>query len=290
MRELFYSQPCTMEETFELLLKYGRDACVTAGGTDVVVNLRSKRISPKAIIQLRKVRELDENIQWSDQAIEIGALVTLSQLAEHTRIKRTLPALAQAANCVGSKQIRNRATLAGNICNASPAADTAPPLLVYNASVRLVSSRGERILPLDEFFKGPRKTTLFQGEILKSIVLPTPQADSASVYLRLSRRAGVDLSSMGTAVLAIATGEVRIALGAMGPVPLRAHAVEKLLAGKAEDEQAVENALNEMVKETSPITDIRASKEYRLEMAKVYTRRAIQEALNQLKNNQRSFQ
>ena len=280
MQKLYYIEPQSITEVFQLLNTYGKKACVFAGGTDVIVNIRSNRVEPEIVIQLKKVAELNRDIEITDQGLKIGSLSTLSEVVKNGHINRWFPALAQAADSVGSVQIRNRATLAGNICNASPAADTAPVLMLYNSLVSILSEKGKRYVPVTEFFLGPRKTVLGQGEIVESIVLPVPQMKYGSAYLRMSRRKAVDLSSLGVGVLVGESGEVRIALGAVGPKPFRAYKAEMLLKGNLYDEKAVEYALNAVAEEAGPITDLRASKEYRLEMMKEYTRRALQKALN----------
>ena len=276
-----YYAPEHLDELFGLLDTYGNKAVVMAGGTDVVVDIRTKRIMPDAVIQLKNIAELNSEIDLQQGEIKIGALATLSEITANKSINTYFPALVQAAGSVGSKQIRNRGTLAGNICNASPAADTASPLLLYDAKVCIAGKDSKKSVPIGEFFVGPRKSVLAQGEIVEGIVIPVPKVLYGSCYLRLSRRKGVDLSMLGVSAMATEAGELRISLGAVGPKPIRAYQTEKILFGLA-DEKKLDEAMALLQSETSPISDLRASKEYRQAMIAAYAKRTIKGALSDL--------
>ncbi|RNB88483.1 xanthine dehydrogenase family protein subunit M [Brevibacillus nitrificans] len=272
MIEFSYSEPDSLVELLEMLEEGGNTAALLAGGTDLVNHIRIGKRTPSKVISLKSVRELNHEITFCQDGIMIGALTTLSAIEKHSVVRERFPALAEAVNKIGSTQIRNKGTLVGNLCNASPAADAIPALLIYNAVIHIVSKKERRTVPIEAFMKGPGKTDLQQGEIVESIFVPNPPANSGSCYLKSSRRDGADLTIVGAAALVALSGEVRIGLGAVAPVPFRAHAAEKMVR----DEQVnLDAALDEAVKQANPISDLRASREYRLAMIKTFTRKAI---------------
>ncbi|GED29265.1 FAD binding domain-containing protein [Brevibacillus centrosporus] len=272
MIEFSYSEPDSLVELLEMLEEGGNTAALLAGGTDLVNHIRIGKRTPNKVISLKSVRELNHELTFCQDGITIGALTTLSAIEKHSVVREMFPALAEAVNKIGSTQIRNKGTLVGNLCNASPAADAIPALLIYNAVIHIVSKKDRRTVPVEAFMKGPGKTDLQQGEIVESIFVPTPPANSGSCYLKSSRRDGADLTIVGAAALVALSGEVRIGLGAVAPVPFRAHAAEKM----ARDEPVnLDAALDEAVKQANPISDLRASREYRLAMIKTFTRKAI---------------
>jgi carbon-monoxide dehydrogenase medium subunit len=223
-------------------------------------------LRPVTVVDLKKVSELRTGIVERDSLLRIGALTTMTALIRDSRVRRHFPALVQAASVVGSVQIRNRATLAGNICNASPAADTAPPLLVYGATVSIAGTAGCRSVPVGDFFTGPGRTVLQRGEIVESIDLPLPPRGLRAAFGRVTRRRGVDLATINLCCASEESGAVRLAYGAVGPRPF-------LVQGQTEEE-AMERALAE----ASPISDVRGSREYRLAMLQVMTRRLLESA------------
>ena len=207
----------------------------------------------------------------------IGATVTLNEISDSKVVQRNYPILAEACKTVGSYLVRNRATLVGNICNASPAADTAPPLLVLDAKVNIVGSDGEKTVPLNQFFVGVKKNILKKEEVVISVTIPPLRDKWTGVYLKQGRRKDVDLATVGVAVVCI-RDEIRIALGAVAPIPVRVFKTEELLKGKIIDEPLLEEIARSALAEVSPISDIRSSKEYRKEIVKVLIRRAILQA------------
>ncbi|NJN97702.1 MAG: xanthine dehydrogenase family protein subunit M [Anaerolineales bacterium] len=288
MNTFQYARPETVAETLVLLHKYGSEASLLTGGTDLLVRLRKGRTRPRLVIDLKRVLDLRSDIRGDDSFLEVGALAVLADVIQDERVQRYFPALGEAAGTVGSVQIRNRATLAGNICNASPAADTAPALLVYGARVNLVGSNGHRRIPVNEFFVKPGQTALQQGEIVVSIELPLPQQPVGASFVRLTRRRGVDLATVNACCLVDAAGSTQFAYGAVGPRPFLVVDESGCLADPKADEQQKDQVLKQLVAQASPISDVRASRQYRQAMLLVLSRRALQTALSRLSANENS--
>jgi CO/xanthine dehydrogenase FAD-binding subunit len=245
-----------------------------AGGTDLIVRLRRGHVRPTLVIDTKGVRDLHNEIVSIDGGLRIGARVTMTSIVGDPRVREHFHALVEAASVVGSVQIRNRATLAGNICNASPAADTAPALLVYGAVVNVLGSAGARRVPVAEFFTGPGTTVLAPDEIVASIDLPVPDGPVGAAFGRLTRRRGVDLATLNVCCLVNPSGAARIALGAVAPRPLLVQ----------EDSDAA--MVDRVVAHASPISDVRASREYRAAMLPVFIRRTLQIAADRLQRAQ----
>jgi len=283
MKKFDYLKPNTLEEALSLLNQYGDRAKMIAGGTDAIVMNRQKKISPDVFISLRGIPGLDQ-IEFNG-IFKIGALVTHRTIEQSELIRKGLPVLAGASSVLGSVQVRNVATIGGNLCTASPSAETAPSMLVYEAEAHLVSQNGERRLSLESFFVGPGENALDKKEILKGILLPSPPPNSVGAYLKLGRRKSVDLSVVNVAVLLTLdpkTGiceRARIALGAVAPTPLRAKETEKFLEGNLLDDGIIRKAGDCAKQECSPITDIRGSADYRREMAGVLVEKAIRQSM-----------
>jgi CO/xanthine dehydrogenase FAD-binding subunit len=274
-----YLRPDSLDALLALAHDHGSAATLLAGGTDVMVRLRKGHWRPSVVIDLKKVTALPSEIAVIPGAIRIGARTVLTDIVGSAAVRRYFPALIEAALVVGSAQIRNRATLVGNICNASPAADTAPALLVYDASVNIVGRSGARRTSLDDFLAGPGHTTLARGEIVHSIDLPLPAAWSGSAFARLTRRQGVDLAIVSVCCLVLESGDVRFGFGAVGPRPFLAG--ERL--EEAGTQEARDAAIGRMCSAASPISDLRASDEYRRAMIPVLARRALGVALRRLR-------
>lgn len=274
--EFEYRNPTHISDLFTMLEQYGNSAAMLAGGTDLVNHMRIGKRSPHQILELKNIKELSREIKYDENGVTIGALATLADIETDSMIRKLYPAIAESANKVGSKQIRNRATLVGNICNASPAADTAPALLIYNAEVNIISRHGRRSMSVESFITGPGKTALKQGELVESIYVPNPQNLSSSCYIKLARREGADLTTVGVAVLLSEHGEVRVGLGAVAPVPFRAYSAERLLSNGLDDPISLEKGLEAAMHQANPISDLRGSREYRLAMIKALTRKALE--------------
>ena len=226
MKEFEYLRPTTLDGALELLDRHGAEAKPVAGGTDVIVNAKRGKKVPKVLVSLRAVQELRYIRQEGDNLL-IGALTTLRDLEKSELVADKLPALADAAGNMASVQIRNVATMAGNIVNAAPSADTAPPLLVSGARVKLVSTSGERLVPLDGFFTGPGQTAIQAGELVKEFQIPLPAGPYGQAYWKHSRRKAMDLAMVSVAVHLELEDDLetcrlaRIALGVAAPTPIR---------------------------------------------------------------------
>lgn len=282
MHHFKYAEPQTIAEAIDILNEYGDLAKILAGGTDLITQIKTGKCLPAVVVNIAKIRELSWSIQQLGTEIRIGALTTLADVAKSDIIRKHFPALAEGADAIGSKQIRNKATLVGNICNASPAADTLPPLLIYEANVHVAGPNDrKREIPLEDFITGPRRTVLQRDEMVQSIVVPIGNINR-SAYLKLSRRDGVDLAIVGTAVYADTSREIRIALGAVGPKPFRAREAEEWLKESKLDCNSINQAADKAAQQANPITDLRGSREYRLAMIKVQTRNTIEKVLSQL--------
>ena len=253
-----------------------------AGGTDLLVRLKSGRIAPEAVIDIKAIPEIQGSIDRVGESFIIGALTLMADLEADPAILQTYPALAEAVHNVGSVQIRNRATIAGNLCNASPAADSAPALLIYNAAVVCLSPRGERTLALQDFITGPGRTALAADEIVKQIILPIPPDNQAAAFARLTRRKGVDLATINLCCQVNANGLTRFVLGAVGPVPVVVEENEGLLTSPDASDADKKACIESLMQKATPITDVRASKEYRQAMLAVLGYRVLVTALKRL--------
>lgn len=285
MNSFNYYSPKTIQQAFALLNEYGRDAKVLAGGTDLLVRIKIGRATPRAVIDVKGVSELQSYIEKSEGIVHIGALTTMATIQYDSIIIQNFPAIVEAVSNIGSVQIRNRASIAGNLCNASPAADSAPSLLIYGAQVKLISPRGERILSLPEFILGPGKTALEPDELVKEVLLPLPGKDQGAAFKRLTRRKGVDLATINLCCQVRSNGLTRFALGAAGPVPFIVEDPSGKLASKDASAEEKKALIEQIMAPAKPIGDIRASKEYRMAMLVVLGQRALEAAIEQLENN-----
>ncbi|MCP4299495.1 MAG: xanthine dehydrogenase family protein subunit M [Gammaproteobacteria bacterium] len=270
--------PVSLDQGLEIKREHGTEARVIAGGTDLILRMRDKLLSPAVLIDLRRA-SLDAIAPSSDY-LGLGASLSVSGVIENADIARMFPALAAACSKFAGPPIRNRATLAGNIANASPAADLVPPMIAYDADIVLRSSAGERILPLAEFFVGPGQSVIEPNEILTQIRLPLTSAATAASFIKLGQRRSMAISqvNLATRLCLDARGmvsEARIVLGAVAPVPMRAVAAEAMLTGKELSGELLSAAARKAREEAMPISDIRASRAYRLQMTEVLVRRAL---------------
>ncbi|MHC4712424.1 MAG: FAD binding domain-containing protein [Planctomycetota bacterium] len=265
MRHFNYVRPQSLQEASQLLSVHAGRAALLSGGTDLVVQMGKGMRSPEVVIDLKRVADLSDRIEETPSAVCVGALARLADLVADRAVGARFPALLEAARAIGSVQIRNRATLAGNICNASPAADTAAPLLVYGARVNLVGIAGRRTVAIEHFFLAPGKTALALGEIVESVDLPYPDAGAGSAFERLARRGAMDVASVSVACLLSQSGRVRLGFGAVGSTPI-------LAEGEAAD---IWETVDECVQ---PVSDIRAGADYRRAMVLALGRRALKRA------------
>ncbi len=279
--EFAYYKPQSLPAAVELLAEHGDAARVLAGGTDLVAWLRDGLDDPRVLVDIKALAGLDQ-LEEREDGLRIGALVTFNQLIESDLVMEKFPLLGEMSRTVASNGLRNRATLAGNICSAVPSCDGGPVLLVYEAEVLVQGPRGERVIPITDWFTGPKQTALACGELVTGILVPRPGEKHGGAWARLGRYQGEDLAQASVAVLALTGDEYRIAFGAVAPTPVRGRRIESLLAGKTlSAEQLV--ATRELVpEEISPITDIRATREYRLHMVKLMLERGLLAAADRL--------
>ncbi|HEU4920741.1 MAG TPA: xanthine dehydrogenase family protein subunit M [Candidatus Limnocylindrales bacterium] len=279
MRAFAYASPTRLADALAVLAERGPDARPLAGGTDLIVRLRDGTVRPSIVVDVKRIAELDASIVEDGDRLVIGARTTMTDLMADARIRSRFAALAEAAAVVGSVQIRNRATLAGNLCNASPAADTAPALLVYDATVVAEGAGGPRRIPIDSFFVRSGVTTLEPGELVTAIELPLPRRRNGSVHVRRTRRRGHDLASVTLACAIGPDGVTRLAYGSVGPRPVLAVDPSGALADPSASAGDRERVLDQLLAAAEPSpTSMRASPEYRLAMLRVLGRRALETA------------
>ncbi len=275
-----YYKPASLAEALRLRART-RGAAILAGGTDIINEIKEGMAKPAALIDIKGLSSL-QKIQFKDGRLTIGALVTFSEIIESDIVKKRFPVFIEVARTVGSVGIRNRATMVGNVCSAVPCMDSGPLLTVFDAAVIVQSSNGRRKIPVSDWFCGPRETSLKKSEMVTAIEIPLPQKKHAGCYAKLGRYAGEDLAQASVIVLALADRFYRVAFGSVGPVPIRAIEIEDLLRGKEPDSAIIAQAQQLIPGIVKPITDIRASKEYRLHMCQVMFERALFTAYDRL--------
>ncbi len=278
-----YLAPTSLEEACSLLVQYQGKIRTKAGGTDLMVRLAQRALKPEYILGIRNLSELEGISFHPEEGLRIGAMALLSEVADNPTILKHYPMLARAARSTATVQIRNMGTVMGNICNASPSADNSPTLVAMNARIVAVSSAGERQIPIDEFFLGPGRSALEPTEIAREILVPVPLPYSGVSYQKISPRSKVDIAAVNVGAMVVVDEQgvcqqARICLGAVGPVPLRAASAEEFLLGKVITDDVAEEAGALAGSDASPISDVRASKEYRRLMVIILTKRALLEA------------
>lgn len=273
MQAFSYERPATLAEAVDLLARHGEDARVLAGGTDLIIRLRDRTLTPLTVVDVKRIPELAPSISESDGSVRISAGTTMTDIHDSPLIQQRFPALAEAARFVGSVQIRNRATLVGNQCNASPAADTAPPLLVYGARLEIAGPAGRREIGLDDFFVRSGVTSLVSGELVTAVIVPVPAERVGSAFQRRTRRRGHDLASVTIAVSVADSGETRLAYGSLGPRPWLF----------VSDRPSAD--LETWFARAAPSpTSMRASPDYRVAMLRVLTARTLAQARDRLES------
>jgi len=283
MRPFSYERPTSLADAIARLAQLGADARPLAGGTDLIIRLRDRTLEPGLVVDVKRILELDDGIRETETGRTIGARTTMTTIAADPGIRREHLALAEAAAVVGSVQIRNRATLAGNICNASPAADTLPALLVDDAVVLVVGPAGERRIPIDGVLVRSGVTTLAVGELVTAIELPRPLRPRGTVHVRRTRRRGHDLASVTLACAVDDAGVTRIAYGSLGPRPWLVRDDTGALADPAVPDDAKRARLLELFTAASPsATSLRAGPDYRVAMLDVLGLRAVHLAIARL--------
>jgi carbon-monoxide dehydrogenase medium subunit len=285
LREFDYSAPRSLDEATALLKQHGANARPMAGGTDLILMMTDRAVSPAVVVDVTHIPELTVFEWGADGSLTMGAATPFRTLETSDRVRRTFPGLAEAASEVGSWQIRNLGTVGGNLCTASPSAEIAPILYVLDAQVRVTGPRGERKLPIQQFITGVRRTALEPDELLVDVRVPAPGQRAASHYIKLKERQKMDIAFVGVAAAVdLETGdgvvrEASIALGAVAPTPIRASKAEATLRGQRLTDAVLDEVGREAAEAARPISDVRASADYRTEMVNVLTKRAVRQAL-----------
>jgi len=275
MRETLYFAEKSVEDTLGLLARYGKRAVILAGGTDLVPRINYYKLKPEVLVYIGNLG-LDY-IREKGGGLLIGAATKLSEIAASRKVAKKAGALAEAARLAATPAVRTTATIGGNLANASPAADLATPLLAMDADLRLQSEKGERVVPLKEFFKGPGKTVLKPGELITEVSIPL--SPGKCIFLKLGRRKAMSLSVVNVAVYLDMAGnkcrEARIAVGAVAPTPLRCIEAEALLMGKRIDRELIGRCAATAIAAGRPVDDRRASAWYRKEAGKALVARTL---------------
>ncbi len=281
-----YLEPKTIKEATSLLSKYDRKAKVIAGGTDLLVQIGNRAIEPEYLVDISYIPGLDYIDCDDKQGLRIGALTTIRIIEKSDKLRRMYPVISQAAGLLGSTAIRNVGTIGGNLCNAAPSADSAPALIGLSSRAKIVGPRGERTVPVEDFFTGPGGTVLRSSELLVEIQVPVLSPNIKGVYLKHAIRKALDLAIIGVAVVTTMNGDVlsdiKIVLGAVAPTPIRAKKAEAILVGKKISEELLQKAGEAAADESSPIDDVRSSADYRRQMVRVLVARAVKQAAEQV--------
>jgi carbon-monoxide dehydrogenase medium subunit len=280
-----YYAPETQDELFALLRDQGQGGRVLAGGTDVLVAMKEKGLRADCLIDVKRIGELRGIEPRNGSGLSIGAATTLRDVELSQAVRSMCPVLSDAVGEIGSLQVRNRATLGGNLANASPAADSSPALLVLDAELELASAAGVRVIPADAFFLGPGRSALAEGEILRRVLLPKPKPDTRAAYLKFGPREAMDIAIVGVAVALTfdpdgACRQARVALASVAPIPLRARQAEAALIGRLTD-QRIAAAAALAAEEARPIDDVRGSAAYRKQLVRALTARAVNRLIAQ---------
>lgn len=284
MKKFDYYQPQTLKEAFSLMEKLKGRAKYIAGGTDILVRIKQKAIHPDTLISLRGIDGL-KTVNHNG-ALSLGSMIPFRDLEGDPVIARDYPALARAVSVLANPQVRNVATMGGNLCNSAPSADCAPPLLVMQAHLKLQGLGGEREVPIDKFFTGPGENCMEAEEVLTQIQVPKKANHTGMAFLKVGRVAQ-DIAVVNAAVLLVMDKkkcqECRLAVGAVAPAPLRLRSVEKLIAGEEIGPELLDRVSQMVEQEVSPITDVRSTEEYRRIMSGVLIKRAIVQAMESVR-------
>jgi len=277
-----FVEPASVSEACSLLAEDPGGSVVFAGGTDILVDLKARLRRPARLVSLGRIPELGAIEIGADGGLRIGSMTTVNTVARDELVKTRFRGINDAAMSLAAEQVRNQATVAGNLCMAVPSADMAPILLAFGALMHVVSPAGKRVIPLAEFFVGPRTTVLDAADIVVTIEVPAPLVGSGSASIRQGGRVSLSLPMASVAAVLVMEGAIcrkaTMALGAVAPVPIVAGAAGEGLAGKQLTDEVLAEAAEKAAAATSPIDDLRATKEYRIELVKVLTRRVLRMA------------
>ena len=283
LRDFSYYQPEDIPEACAILARYGAKAKVLAGGTDILTKMKQELLAPEVLVSLKKINGISGIDYIPGKGVSIGAKATHNDLVDSPVLHERYLSVPEAAHAMANNQVRNLGTVGGNIVNAVPSADLPPILIALGATVKLAGTKGERILPLEDFFTGPSRTVIAEDEILTEILIPD-QKTTGSNYIKFGLRRSGSLAVVGVAVaVTVAKGvikDARITLGAVAPVPMRAKKAEETLRGKKATDDLLEEAGRCAAEECKPIADMRGSVEYRRDMIRGFTRRALRKAID----------
>ncbi|MDW8367981.1 MAG: FAD binding domain-containing protein [Abditibacteriales bacterium] len=283
MHRFEYLEPTTLDECAQMLAAHQEKARLLAGGTDLIIQMEQRKRKPEVVIYAMRVPELSGIRVNADGSVRIGATTTLREIETSPVIKEKFPVLSYAASTVGSVQIRNLATIGGNVCNASPAGDTLPPLLVLGTQARMQSVRGERVVPLEAVFTGPGQTCLAPDEFLVELIIPAEAVNLSALYYKQCVRQAMDIAVVGVGVAVKRHNgtceDVRIALGAVAPIPFRAKTAEEVVRGQEVNARLIQQAAERAQAESRPIDDVRGSAAFRREMVLRLVRRGLNQLL-----------
>jgi len=289
MRGFEYLSPTTLPEALSLLSTHCDQAKILAGGTDLLIQMKVDEVKPRYLIDLKRIRALQGFDHAPDGGVTIYPLTRIADLASMGDLDGAFSILREAAQTVGSVQIRNRATIGGNVCRAAPSADLVPALLVLNSQIKIMGAGQERWVPIAEFFVGPGRTILQPHEILAAIHVPLPPSGGRGVYLKLGPRQTMDLATVGVAVFLVMDSDpaicrdIRIAIASVAPKPMRSFEAEKVLIGNPLSQGLISQAAKNASLESSPITDVYGPDWYKREMVEVFAKRAISAAKDRIR-------
>jgi CO/xanthine dehydrogenase FAD-binding subunit len=289
-----YRSPKSVDEAVKLLAAHGEQARPLCGGTDLIIQLRAGLRRPEYVVDVKNIREM-RRIEFSMQhGLRLGAAVPCIEVYENGDMHKYYPGLTEAAHLIGSLQIQSRASVGGNLCNGSPAADTTPALIALGAKCRVVGPSGERIVPVEDFCIAPGRTVLQPGELLVEFQIPTPARNSSDAYLRFIPRNEMDIAVVGVGASVTLDlsddriSEARVALAAVGPTPIFAREASQALVGKRLNDETIERAAQLSIAASSPIDDMRGTAEFRRHVTGVLTRRTLAKAIERARSAQTS--
>jgi CO/xanthine dehydrogenase FAD-binding subunit len=289
LQEINYEAPITVAQAVTMLKRHGEKARPLCGGTDLLIQMRAGVRRPDYIVDLKHIKELRQIKFDARKGVRLGAAVPCIEVYESEVMRKYYPGLTEAAHLIGSLQIQNRASVGGNLCNGSPAADTTPALIALGAKARIAGGRTAREVPVEDFVTSPGRTVLKPGEILVEFVIPAPKPHSSDSYLRFIPRNEMDIAVVGVGTSITLAGEVvkaaRIALGAVGPTPIFAAKASESLIGQKLDNATIEAAAQLAIGASAPIDDMRGTAEFRRHVTGVLTRRTILIAAERAHNN-----
>ena len=288
MHEIAYEVPPTVAKAVAILKRHGEKARPLCGGTDLLIQMRAGVRRPDYLVDLKQIKDLRQIKFDAKKGLRLGGAVPCIEVYESEVMRKHYPGLTEAAHLIGSLQIQNRASVGGNLCNGSPAADTTPALIALGAKARIAGGKGSRQVAVEDFVTSPGRTVLKPGEILVEFLIPAPKPHSSDAYLRFIPRNEMDIAVVGVGTSITLDGDTvkaaRIALGAVGPTPIFAEQAGKSLVGKKLDHAAIETAAELAIQASSPIDDMRGTAEFRRHVVGVLTRRTIQIAAERARN------